>query len=52
MMTTGLLAAFKTERASVTALWSAALTGGAGQQDTTLWQKHTSVNGHTCLEGY
>lgn len=47
MMTTGLLAAFKMERALVTALWSAVLTGGAGQQDTTLWHKHTTVNGHT-----
>lgn len=35
-MTKGALAAFKMETASLTALWSAKLTGGGGQQDTTL----------------
>lgn len=43
----GLLAAFKTEMASVIALWSARLTGGVGQQDTTLQEKHTSLNVYT-----
>lgn len=43
MMINGLLAAFKTDTASVIALWSAKLTGGDGQQDTTLHDKHTSV---------
>lgn len=47
IMTKGLLDAFKTEMASVTALWSAKLTGGGGQQDTTLEKKHTSSNVHT-----
>lgn len=47
MMTKGLLAAFKTEMASVIAPWSAILTGGAGQHDTTLQQKHTSLNVYT-----
>lgn len=36
MMTKGLLAAFKTDMASVIAPGSAKLTGGLGQQDTTL----------------
>lgn len=36
MMTKGLVAVFNTEMASATALWSAKLTGGSGQQDTTL----------------
>lgn len=44
MMTNGLLAAFKTEMASVIAPWGATLTGGAGQQDTTLQEKDTSLN--------
>ncbi len=44
MMTKGLLAAFKTEMASVTALRSAKLTGGAGQQDTNLQEKQTSLS--------
>lgn len=46
-MTKGLLAAFKTEMASLTALWSAKLTGGGGQQDTTLQNKYTSSNIYT-----
>lgn len=41
MMIRGLLAAVKTERASAMALESAALKGGGGQQDTSLWHKHT-----------
>lgn len=44
MMTNGLFAAFKTEMASVIASWSAILTGGGGQQDTTLQQEYTSLN--------
>lgn len=43
-MTNGLSAAFKTEMASVIASWSAILTGGGGQQDTTLQQEYTSLN--------
>lgn len=43
MMTKGLLAAFKTDIASVIALWSAKLTGGGGQQETSLQDKHTSL---------
>ena len=39
MMTKGLLASFKTEIASVIAPWSATLTGGVGQQDTTLHEQ-------------
>lgn len=42
-MTKGLSAAFSTETASVTALWSARLTGGAGQQDTSLQVGHTHL---------
>lgn len=47
MMTRGLLAAFNREMASVIAPCSAVLTGGAGQQDTTLQQKHTCFNVYT-----
>lgn len=36
MMTKGLSAVFRTDTASATAPWSAKLTGGSGQQDTTL----------------
>lgn len=36
MMTKGLFAVFSTEMASATAPWSAKLTGGSGQQETTL----------------
>lgn len=43
MMTKGVLAAFKTDMASVTELWSAKLTGGGGQQDTSLSERHTSL---------
>lgn len=49
MMMRGLLAAVKTERASVMALESAALKGGGGQQDTSLEHKHTLVRGNTHL---
>ena len=38
-MTKGLLASFKTEIASVIAPWSATLTGGVGQQDTSLHEE-------------
>lgn len=44
VMTKGLLAAFKTEMAALIAPWSAKLTGGVGQQDTTLQEKHTYLN--------
>lgn len=44
MMTKGLCAAFKTATALVMALWSAKLSGGAGQQDTTLQRKQSSFN--------
>lgn len=47
IMTKGLLAAFKTEMALMTALLSAKLTGGGGQQDTTLKEKHTGLNVYT-----
>lgn len=40
MMTKGALAAFKTETASVTAVLSAKLTGGGGQQHTSLQEKN------------
>lgn len=43
MMTKGVLAAFKTDMASVTEPWSAKLTGGGGQQDTSLSERHTSL---------
>ena len=41
-MTKGALAAFNTEMASVTAAWSAKLTGGGGQQLTSLQQRQFS----------
>lgn len=41
-MTKGALAAFKTETASLTAVWSAKLSGGGGQQDTSLQEKNNS----------
>lgn len=44
MMMSGLLAAFRTAMASVIALWSAKLTGGGEQQDTTLQDKHNALN--------
>ena len=43
-MIKGVLADFNTEMASVMLSQSAKLTGGGGQQDTTLQEKHTSVN--------
>ena len=43
MMTKGLLAAFRTDTASAIEPWSATLTGGGGQQDTTLQEKHSSL---------
>lgn len=46
MIAKGLLAAFKTEIASVIASGAAKLTGAGGQQDTTLQMKHTFLN--TC----
>lgn len=47
MMTKGVLAAFKTDMASVTEPWSAKLTGGGGQQDTSLSERHTSLRVYT-----
>lgn len=46
MIAKGLLAAFKTEIASVIVSGAAKLTGAGGQQDTTLQMKHTFLN--TC----
>lgn len=48
-MIKGLLADFNTEMASVMPSRSAKLTGGGGQQDTTLQQKRTSLNAYNLV---